>query len=199
MIYSRTQTDTPCLTCLFVFLRITRSVSLEYDQRESNECTYSQKQHKFSMNNISNCRVPSVGVQSDESIYVSADFYVANILEPVQSINYNHLRLNENTSTKSDCKKRIIVRAVTIFAVILFLICFGMIALTLRMSEIIDEKSMETFFFKYLRNKQYFSVQKYKQGQTLSGSSAVLVLVLSVLFVLSVLIWILIIQNSKMN
>lgn len=50
-------------------------------------------------------------------------------------------QIMDSLSTLSDHKKRIIVRIVTIFSIILFLICFGMIALTLRMSEKIDAQS----------------------------------------------------------
>ncbi|RNA16688.1 hypothetical protein BpHYR1_051606 [Brachionus plicatilis] len=45
---------------------------------------------------------------------------------------------DDSLSTLSDKKKKIIVRVVTIFSIVFFLICFAMIAFTLRMSEKID-------------------------------------------------------------
>ena len=53
----------------------------------------------------------------------------------------NNRRNDDSISNLSERKKRIIVRVVTIFSIILFIICVGMIAITLRMSEKIDEKS----------------------------------------------------------
>jgi hypothetical protein len=52
----------------------------------------------------------------------------------------NNGQINDSISNLSERKKRIIVRVVTIFSVILFIMCVGMIAITLRMSEKIDEK-----------------------------------------------------------
>lgn len=52
---------------------------------------------------------------------------------------------DDSLSTLSDKKKKIIVRVVTIFSIVFFLICFAMIAFTLRMSEKIDAQSK---FFK---------------------------------------------------
>lgn len=48
---------------------------------------------------------------------------------------------DDSVSTLSDKKKKIIVRIVTIFSIVFFLICFAMIAFTLRMSEKIDAQS----------------------------------------------------------
>ena len=47
----------------------------------------------------------------------------------------------DSLSTLSDKKKKVIVRVVTVFSIIFFLICFAMIAFTLRMSEKIDAQS----------------------------------------------------------
>ncbi len=86
-----------------------------------------------------------LAVGSQSSVYTSADFYAANIIGPVHSVYDNQTRTRDSlVSSKSEFKKRIIVRVVTVFAVVMFLICFGMIALTLRMSELIDEKSNST-------------------------------------------------------
>jgi preprotein translocase subunit SecG len=52
-----------------------------------------------------------------------------------------NLQTNDSLSTLSDKKKKIIVRIVTIFSVVFFLLCFAMIAFTLRMSEKIDAQS----------------------------------------------------------
>jgi preprotein translocase subunit SecG len=57
------------------------------------------------------------------------------------STTYNAQIADDSLSTLSDKKKRVIVRIVTIFSVIFFLICFAMIAFTLRMSEKIDAQS----------------------------------------------------------
>lgn len=54
------------------------------------------------------------------------------------STTYNQQIADDSLSTLSDKKKKVIVRIVTIFSVIFFLICFAMIAFTLRMSEKID-------------------------------------------------------------
>lgn len=53
----------------------------------------------------------------------------------------NIRQIDDSISNLSERKKRIIVRIVTIFSIVLFLICFGMIAITLRMSEKIDAES----------------------------------------------------------
>lgn len=58
------------------------------------------------------------------------------------STTYNQQIADDSLSTLSDKKKKVIVRIVTIFSVIFFLICFAMIAFTLRMSEKIDAQSM---------------------------------------------------------
>lgn len=58
------------------------------------------------------------------------------------STTYNNQQIGEDSlSTLSDKKKKVIVRIVTVFSVIFFLICFAMIAFTLRMSEKIDAQS----------------------------------------------------------
>lgn len=57
------------------------------------------------------------------------------------STTYNQQIADDSLSTLSDKKKKVIVRIVTVFSVIFFLICFAMIAFTLRMSEKIDAQS----------------------------------------------------------
>lgn len=61
------------------------------------------------------------------------------------STTYNQQIAEDSLSTLSDKKKKVIVRIVTIFSVIFFLICFAMIAFTLRMSEKIDAQSNLSF------------------------------------------------------
>ncbi|CAF0873782.1 unnamed protein product [Brachionus calyciflorus] len=53
------------------------------------------------------------------------------------STTYNP-QIGDSLSNVSDKKKKIIVRVVTVFSIVFFLICFAMIAFTLRMSEKID-------------------------------------------------------------
>lgn len=57
------------------------------------------------------------------------------------STTFNQQIADDSLSTLSDKKKKVIVRIVTVFSVIFFLICFAMIAFTLRMSEKIDAQS----------------------------------------------------------
>ena len=58
-----------------------------------------------------------------------------------QLANLNNVQTCDSLSTLSDKKKKVIVRIVTVFSVVFFLICFAMIAFTLRMSEKIDAQS----------------------------------------------------------
>jgi hypothetical protein len=51
----------------------------------------------------------------------------------------------DTVSNTSEKKKKIIVRIVTVFSVIFFLMCFAMIAFTLRMSDKIDAESKTIF------------------------------------------------------
>lgn len=84
------------------------------------------KGHSFSfvLNNIENQK----NFQKDETIVGNrSNSYIPQV--------------DDSLSTLSDKKKKIIVRIVTIFSIIFFLICFAMIAFTLRMSEKIDAQS----------------------------------------------------------
>ena len=63
-----------------------------------------------------------------------------------QSTTYN-AQMVDSLSTLSERKNKIVVRIVTIFSVIFFLICFAMIAFTLRMSEKIDAQRKCFAFF----------------------------------------------------
>ena len=64
--------------------------------------------------------------------------------------NQNLAENDDSLSNTSESKKKIIVRIVTVFSVIFFLMCFAMIAFTLRMSEKIDAESKLNFFiYKY--------------------------------------------------
>lgn len=65
------------------------------------------------------------------------------------STTYQAAQMADSLSTLSDKKKKIIVRIVTVFSIIFFLICFAMIAFTLRMSEKIDAQSklINTYLF----------------------------------------------------
>lgn len=61
--------------------------------------------------------------------------------------NQNLAENDDSLSNTSESKKKIIVRIVTVFSVIFFLMCFAMIAFTLRMSEKIDAESKLNLFF----------------------------------------------------
>jgi hypothetical protein len=61
--------------------------------------------------------------------------------------NQNLAENDDSLSNTSETKKKIIVRIVTIFSVIFFLMCFAMIAFTLRMSEKIDAESRFLCFY----------------------------------------------------
>jgi hypothetical protein len=62
-----------------------------------------------------------------------------------RSTTYN-AQMVDSLSTMSDKQNKIVVRIVTIFSVIFFLICFAMIAFTLRMSEKIDQQCKYLFY-----------------------------------------------------
>lgn len=62
---------------------------------------------------------------------------------------------DDSISILSEKRKKVIVRIVTIFSIIFFLICFAMIAFTLRMSEKIDAQS------KFLNTKIFFLLSVY--------------------------------------
>ena len=67
--------------------------------------------------------------------------------------NLNNQNNNEDRSSEhSDKNKKIIVRVVTVVSAVFFIICFAMVAFTLRMSEQIDEesKSCSDLYFCYL-------------------------------------------------
>ena len=57
------------------------------------------------------------------------------------STTYNPQNMDSVSTALSDQKKKVVVRVVTIVSVVFFLVCFAMIAFTLRMSEKIDEQS----------------------------------------------------------
>jgi hypothetical protein len=60
--------------------------------------------------------------------------------------NINNQNNNEDRSSEhSDKNKKIIVRVVTVVSAVFFIICFAMVAFTLRMSEKIDEESKSCF------------------------------------------------------
>ncbi len=84
------------------------------------------------------------GYDATSTIQRNCDMYPYETCTQTISNEFN-TQMMDSLSTLSERKKRIIVRIVTIFSIILFLICFGMIALTLRMSEKIDAQS--NFFF----------------------------------------------------
>ena len=52
----------------------------------------------------------------------------------------------DSLSNGSEKNKKVIVRVVTVFSMIFFIVCFAMVAFTLRMSEQIDEESRPSFF-----------------------------------------------------
>jgi hypothetical protein len=67
-----------------------------------------------------------------------------------RSTTYN-AQMVDSLSTLSDKKKKVVVKIVTIFSIIFFLICFAMIAFTLRMSEKIDAQCKNyNLFFKII-------------------------------------------------
>ena len=82
--------------------------------------------------------------ENTSSMYAYDDASVQQDVYPFENRIRRNQQLTDSLSNLSERKKRIIVRVVTIFSIIMFLICFGMIALTLRLSENIDAKSIIT-------------------------------------------------------